>query len=85
MLQINPFLDCTIYSGIGVHIGRNSQKGIFILTNTQNYLHFILPMLKRNQVSFIGFCTREPIQLILLRDILKLLKRLLDNLTTRSH
>ncbi len=27
MLQINPFLDCTVYSGIVVHIGRNSQKG----------------------------------------------------------
>lgn len=26
MLQINPFLDCTVYSGIVVHIGRNSQK-----------------------------------------------------------
>jgi hypothetical protein len=25
MLQINPFLDCTVYSGIVVHIGRNSQ------------------------------------------------------------
>jgi hypothetical protein len=25
MLQINPFLDCTLYSGIVVHIGRNSQ------------------------------------------------------------
>ena len=23
MLQINPFLNCTIYSGIIVHIGRN--------------------------------------------------------------
>jgi len=27
MLQINPFLDCTVYSGIVVHIGRNSQLG----------------------------------------------------------
>jgi len=26
MLQINPFLDCTVYSGIGVHIGRNSHE-----------------------------------------------------------
>jgi hypothetical protein len=26
MLQINPFLDCTVYSGIVVHIGRNSQS-----------------------------------------------------------
>ena len=25
MLQINPFLDCTLYSGIVVHIGRNNQ------------------------------------------------------------
>jgi CHAT domain-containing protein len=25
MLQINPFLDCTIYSGIVVHIGRNNH------------------------------------------------------------
>ena len=25
MLQINPFLDCTVYSGIVVHIGWNSQ------------------------------------------------------------
>jgi hypothetical protein len=25
MLQINPFLDCTVYSGIIVHIGRNSH------------------------------------------------------------
>jgi hypothetical protein len=25
MLQINPFLDCTYYSGIIVHIGRNNQ------------------------------------------------------------
>jgi hypothetical protein len=25
MLQINPFLDCTVYSGIVVHIGRNSH------------------------------------------------------------
>jgi hypothetical protein len=25
MLQINPFLDCTLYSGIVVHIGRNSH------------------------------------------------------------
>jgi hypothetical protein len=25
MLQINPFLDCTVYSRIIVHIGRNSQ------------------------------------------------------------
>ena len=28
MLQINPFLDCTVYSGIVVHIGRNSQLEI---------------------------------------------------------
>ena len=26
MLQINPFLDCTLYSGITVHIGRNSHS-----------------------------------------------------------
>jgi hypothetical protein len=26
MLQINPFLDCTLYSGIVVHIGRNNQN-----------------------------------------------------------
>jgi hypothetical protein len=26
MLQINPFLDCTIYSRITVHIGRNSHS-----------------------------------------------------------
>jgi hypothetical protein len=26
MLQINPFLDCTLYSGIAVHIGRNNQQ-----------------------------------------------------------
>ena len=26
MLQINPFLDCTVYSGIVVHIGRNSHN-----------------------------------------------------------
>lgn len=25
MLQINPFLDCTVYSGIVVHIARNNQ------------------------------------------------------------
>jgi hypothetical protein len=25
MLQINPFLDCTIYSGIIVHFGRNTH------------------------------------------------------------
>jgi len=25
MLQINPFLDCTVYSRIIVHIGRNSH------------------------------------------------------------
>ncbi len=25
MLQINPLLDCTLYSGIAVHIGRNNQ------------------------------------------------------------
>jgi hypothetical protein len=25
MLQINPFLDCTLYSGIVVHIGRNNH------------------------------------------------------------
>ena len=35
MLQINPFLDCTIYSGIIVHIGRNThlrnaENGFFI-------------------------------------------------------
>lgn len=28
MLQINPFLDCTLYSGIVVHIGRNNHKRI---------------------------------------------------------
>jgi hypothetical protein len=26
MLQINPFLDCTLYSGIVVHIGRNNHQ-----------------------------------------------------------
>ena len=26
MLQINPFLDCTLYSGIVVHIGRNNHS-----------------------------------------------------------
>jgi hypothetical protein len=25
MLQINPFLDCTLYSRIVVHIGQNNQ------------------------------------------------------------
>ena len=25
MLQINPFLDCTLYSRITVHIGQNNQ------------------------------------------------------------
>ena len=25
MLQINPFLDCTLYSRITVHIGQNTQ------------------------------------------------------------
>ena len=52
MLQINPFLDCTVYSGIGVHIGRNSQ---FIPVNPK------LPLkpqcsseaLKINKVSYI--------------------------------
>ena len=29
MLQINPFLDCTIYSGIVVHIVRNTQSKDF--------------------------------------------------------
>ena len=28
MLQINPFLDCTVYSGIVVHIGWNSHMNI---------------------------------------------------------
>jgi hypothetical protein len=26
MLQINPFLDCTVYSRIVVHIAQNSQQ-----------------------------------------------------------
>jgi hypothetical protein len=26
MLQINPFLDCTLYSRIVVHIGQNNQS-----------------------------------------------------------
>ena len=26
MLQINPFLDCTVYSRIIVHIGQNSHE-----------------------------------------------------------
>jgi len=34
MLQINPFLDCTIYSRIVVHIAQNSQY-IAILVNTK--------------------------------------------------
>jgi hypothetical protein len=31
MLQINPFLDCTVYSGIVVHIGRNIHLLIKII------------------------------------------------------
>ena len=40
MLQINPFLDCTVYSGIVVHIGRNSQ-----LRFTMNLLHRLKKLL----------------------------------------
>jgi hypothetical protein len=37
MLQINPFLDCTIYSGIVVHIGRNNQvKSLASQMKTEN-------------------------------------------------
>jgi CHAT domain-containing protein len=37
MLQINPFLDCTIYSGIVVHIGRNNHiTGPRLSANTVN-------------------------------------------------
>ena len=28
MLQINPFLDCTLYSGIVVHIARNNHEHV---------------------------------------------------------
>jgi hypothetical protein len=43
MLQINPFLDCTLYSGIVVHIGRNNQLVLnyekTIHASRQSYYH----------------------------------------------
>jgi ribosomal silencing factor RsfS len=31
MLQINPFLDCTIYSRIVVHIAQNSHRKLYFI------------------------------------------------------
>jgi len=36
MLQINPFWDCTIYSGIVVHIGWNSHLIINLLLDRKS-------------------------------------------------
>jgi len=38
MLQINPFLDCTVYSGIVVHIARNNQYSANLTTEELDYL-----------------------------------------------
>ena len=48
MLQINPILDCTVYSGIVVHIGRNSQKSAnyknFACQYQKSQIFFVLPL-----------------------------------------
>lgn len=51
MLQINPFLDCTLYSGIIVHIARNNQafgQLRILLTEGSDYL----PPQKRDVKQF---------------------------------
>jgi hypothetical protein len=55
MLQINPFLDCTIYSGIIVHIGRNSHHSADFLFNDQFTGRFILIKEYGNLNSMFGY------------------------------
>jgi hypothetical protein len=41
MLQINPFLDCTLYSRIVVHIGQNNHFNLCILEIPKNFLYLM--------------------------------------------
>jgi hypothetical protein len=58
MLQINPFLDCTVYSGIVVHIGRNSHKGVNMAVLGVNITEISRLLLKSRNVFFSNLSRR---------------------------
>jgi hypothetical protein len=59
MLQINPFLDCTLYSRIVVHIGQNNQyssvdmKLVQIIKVIQQHKIFVISLI-RLIILFLG-------------------------------